>query len=54
MLVLGVAYKEDQPGMSESPELNVVLLFVKEGYEVEYYDPYVPSIGVKPQNQGTY
>ena len=54
VLVLGVTYKEDLPDMRESPALKVIQLFMKEGCEVEYYDPYVPSIEVQLQNQGTY
>jgi len=54
VLVLGVTYKEDLPDMRESPALKVIQLLIKEGCEVEYYDPYVPSIEVQLQNQGTY
>ncbi len=54
VLVLGVTYKEDLPDMRESPALKVIQLLMKEGCEVEYYDPYVPSIDVQLQNQGTY
>lgn len=54
VLVLGVTYKEDLPDMRESPALKVIQLFMKEGCEVEYYDPYVPSMEVQLQNQGTY
>ncbi len=52
VLVLGVTYKEDLPDIRESPALKVIQLFMKEGCEVEYYDPYVPSIGIQIQNQG--
>ncbi len=52
VLVLGVTYKEDLPDMRESPALKVIQLLVKEGCEVEYYDPYVPSIEIQMQNQG--
>jgi len=54
ILVLGVTYKEDLPDMRESPALKVIQLLMKEGCEVEYYDPYVPTIEVQLQNQGTY
>jgi len=54
VLVLGVTYKEDLPDMRESPALKVIQLLMKEGCEVEYYDPYVPSIEVQLQNQGAY
>jgi len=52
VLVLGVTYKEDLPDMRESPALKVIQLLMKEGCEVEYYDPYVPSIEIQLQNQG--
>lgn len=52
VLVLGVTYKEDLPDIRESPALKVIQLFMKEGCEVEYYDPYVPSIEIQIQNQG--
>lgn len=54
VLVLGVTYKEDLPDMRESPALKVIQLLMKEGCEVEYYDPYVPSIDVQLQSQGAY
>lgn len=54
VLVLGVTYKEDLPDMRESPALKVIQLLIKEGCEVEYYDPYVSSIEIQIQNQGTY
>jgi UDP-N-acetyl-D-glucosamine dehydrogenase len=54
VLVLGVTYKEDLPDMRESPALKVVQLLMKEGCEVEYYDPYVPSIDVPLHNQGVH
>ncbi len=53
VLVLGVTYKEDLPDMRESPAVKVIQLLMKEGCEVEYYDPYVPSIEIQMQNQGT-
>lgn len=52
ILVLGVAYKADLPDLRESPALKVIQLLIKEGCEVEYYDPYVPSVEVQLQNQG--
>ena len=51
VLVLGVTYKEDLPDMRESPALKVIQLLMKEGCEVEYYDPYVPSVDIQLQNQ---
>jgi len=54
VLVLGVTYKEDSLDLRESPALKVIQLLMKEGCEVEYYDPYMPSIEVQLQNQGMY
>ncbi len=54
VLVLGVTYKEDLPDMRESPALKVIQLLMKEGCEVGYYDPYVPSIEIQLQNQGAH
>lgn len=52
ILALGVAYKADLPDLRESPALKVIQLLIKEGCEVEYYDPYVPSVEIQLQNQG--
>lgn len=47
ILMLGVTYKKDLPDLRESPALKVIQLLIKEGCEVEYYDPYVPSIEIE-------
>jgi len=44
VLVIGVAYKPDIADVRESPALDVIGLLREKGAEVEYYDPYVPSI----------
>ena len=51
ILALGVAYKADLPDIRESPALKVIQLLMKEGCEVQYYDPYVPTVEVQLQNQ---
>jgi UDP-N-acetyl-D-glucosamine dehydrogenase len=51
VLVLGVAYKEDLPDTRESPALKVIQLLLMEGSDVEYYDPYVPSIEIQLPNR---
>jgi UDP-N-acetyl-D-glucosamine dehydrogenase len=51
-LILGVAYKKDLPDARESPALKVISLLLKEGAEVSYHDPYIPSITVQA-NAGT-
>ena len=45
IMVLGVAYKKDIDDLRESPALTIIELLQKEGAEVSYNDPYVPSIG---------
>lgn len=44
ILVIGVAYKPDVDDMRESPALKVVDLIIKEGANVAYYDPYIPTL----------
>lgn len=48
MLVIGLAYKPDVDDMRESPALRIMNLLKKNGAEVSYYDPYLPSI---PKNR---
>ena len=43
ILVVGVAYKKDIEDCRESPALKVIALLAKDGADVSYYDPYVPS-----------
>jgi UDP-N-acetyl-D-glucosamine dehydrogenase len=45
ILLLGVAYKRDIDDLRESPALTIFELLHKEGAEVRYNDPYIPSIG---------
>ncbi len=44
VLVLGVAYKRDIDDCRESPSLDIIELLAAKGAEVEYHDPYVPSL----------
>ena len=44
ILILGAAYKKDIKDLRESPALDVIRLFQKEGAHVKYSDPHVPSI----------
>ena len=41
VLILGVAYKQDIDDYRESPALNVIECFKKNGSAVDYYDPFV-------------
>ena len=43
-LVIGVAYKRDIDDVRESPALDIIRLLEADGAEVEYHDPYIPSI----------
>jgi UDP-N-acetyl-D-glucosamine dehydrogenase len=45
VLVLGVAYKRDIDDLRESPSLTIIELLQKEGAQVNYHDPYFPTIG---------
>lgn len=49
VLVLGVAYKQDIDDYRESPALKVIENFQKEGSQVVYYDPYIPTYKFKGQ-----
>lgn len=43
VLVLGVAYKNDIDDYRESPALNVIDHFIKQGAVTTYYDPFIPE-----------
>ena len=44
ILVIGLAYKPDVDDMRESPALRIMNLLKKNGAEISYYDPYLPTI----------
>jgi UDP-N-acetyl-D-glucosamine dehydrogenase len=44
--LLGVAYKKNSSDVRESPAIKVIELLLKEGANVTYYDPHVPSVQV--------
>jgi len=44
VLVIGVAYKANVSDIRESPALDVIGLLREKGAEVEYFDPWVPSL----------
>ncbi len=44
ILVMGVAYKRDVNDVRESPALDVIGLLQQQGADVQYHDPFVPSI----------
>ncbi|HEX4038283.1 MAG TPA: nucleotide sugar dehydrogenase [Acidobacteriaceae bacterium] len=45
VLVLGMAYKRDIDDLRESPSLTIIELLQKRGAQVEYNDPYFPTVG---------
>ena len=44
LLILGVAYKPNVSDTRESPALDVMGLLLEKEAQVEYYDPYIPSL----------
>lgn len=44
LLILGAAYKPNVSDTRESPALDVIGLLKAKNAEVDYYDPYIPSI----------
>ncbi|MGI8770907.1 MAG: nucleotide sugar dehydrogenase [Acidobacteriaceae bacterium] len=45
ILMLGMAYKKDIDDLRESPALTIIELLRHEGAEVDYHDPYFPTVG---------
>ena len=45
VLVLGLSYKRDIDDLRESPSLTIIELLQKRGANVEYNDPFFPSVG---------
>jgi UDP-N-acetyl-D-glucosamine dehydrogenase len=45
VLVLGLAYKRDIDDLRESPSLTIIELLQDRGAQVEYNDPFFPSVG---------
>jgi len=45
VLVLGLAYKKDIDDLRESPSLTIIELLKARGAEVDYNDPYFPTVG---------
>ena len=44
ILLLGVAYKPDIADVRESPALDVIRLLQAKGGEVDYHDPFIPTL----------
>lgn len=45
VLVLGLAYKKDIDDLRESPSLTIIEKLREQGAQVEYNDPYFPTVG---------
>ncbi len=45
ILMLGMAYKRDIDDLRESPALTIIELLRHEGAQVDYHDPYFPTVG---------
>jgi UDP-N-acetyl-D-glucosamine dehydrogenase len=45
VLVLGLAYKKDIDDLRESPSLTLIELLRQRGAEVDYNDPFIPTVG---------
>ena len=54
ILVLGVAYKKDVGDTRESPALDVMGLLKKKGAQLDYADPYVPSLDLLGESLQSY
>jgi UDP-N-acetyl-D-glucosamine dehydrogenase len=46
LLILGIAYKKDIDDVRESPALDLIELLQGKGGEVQYHDPYVPTVRI--------
>lgn len=44
ILVLGVSYKPDIDDLRESPALDIIHLLQEKGAQVQYHDPFIPTI----------
>lgn len=47
ILILGAAYKKDLSDIRESPGIDVIRLLRRDGAEVVYHDPFVPTVVVE-------
>ncbi|EJP82635.1 nucleotide sugar dehydrogenase [Bacillus cereus] len=46
VLIVGIAYKKDVNDLRESPALPIIQLLIKEGYKIEYHDPYISTVKI--------
>jgi UDP-N-acetyl-D-glucosamine dehydrogenase len=45
ILILGLAYKKDIDDKRESPSLKLMEILSQKGAQVDYHDPYIPTLG---------
>ncbi|HUG12124.1 MAG TPA: UDP binding domain-containing protein, partial [Opitutaceae bacterium] len=50
IIVVGLAYKPEVDDVRETPSFDVMNLLKAQGATVDYYDPYVPTIGRTREN----
>ena len=44
ILIIGTAYKPDVDDIRESPSLDIICLLRQKGADLDYHDPYIPTI----------
>jgi UDP-N-acetyl-D-glucosamine dehydrogenase len=47
LLIVGVAYKKDINDVRESPALDIISLLARQGAQISYHDPFVPSLPIE-------
>jgi len=47
LLIVGVAYKKDINDVRESPALDIISLLARQGAQISYHDPFVPSLSIE-------
>lgn len=53
ILILGITYKKDIGDLRESPALKIIKLLEKEGANIFYHDPYIPSFLLQGKQYGS-
>jgi UDP-N-acetyl-D-glucosamine dehydrogenase len=46
ILVCGLCYKKDIADIRQSPPLEIFKLLIDKGYQVNYYDPFIPEVSI--------
>lgn len=50
IFVVGVTYKKDVKDLRESPALDIIEILKKKGYQVIYFDPFIPYLKINNLN----